>query len=98
MLLLDLLSLSAYLKEMGRELLESRYAEVGERERELREQQEAQKREQKELVDAKKRERREQEEAQKRERRRRDAELKATIKKMKEERANAPAATEESEK
>ena len=94
LLLLDILSLSAYLKEVGRELLESRYAEIGERERELREQQEAQKRVQKELEDAKKRELREQQEAQKRERRRRDAELKATIKKMKEERATAPTSEE----
>jgi hypothetical protein len=92
LLLFDVLSLSSYLKEVGRELLEARYSPIGERERELREQQEAEKRERREKEDAEKRERREKEDAEKRERRRRDAELKASIKKMKEE-LNAPANT-----
>lgn len=95
LLLFDILSFSAYLKEVGRELLEARYADIGERARELREQQEAEKRERREKEESKKRERRELEEAEKRERRRRDAELKATIKKMKEELTAPPATLEE---
>ena len=79
LLLLDILSFSAYLKEVGRELLESRYEDLAVRERERREQEEAQKRE-----------RKEKDEAQKRERRKRDAEVKATIKKIKEEMNAAP--------
>ena len=85
LLLLDILSFSAYLKEVGRELLESRYEDLAVRERERREQEEAEKRERKEKDEAKKRERKEKDEAQKRERRKRDAEVKATIKKIKEE-------------
>lgn len=85
LLLLDILSFSAYLKEVGRELLEARYADLSVRERELREQQDAEKREKKEKVGAEKRERKEKEDAEKRERRKRDAEMKATIKKLKEE-------------
>lgn len=96
LLLLDILSFSAYLKEIGRELLEARYADLSVRERELREQQDAVKRERKELEDAKKRERKEKEDADKRERRKRDAEMKATIKKLKEEMALTAATPSES--
>ncbi len=85
LLLLDVLSLSAYLKEIGRELLEARYADLGELERERRELMEAEKRERKEKEETQKRERKEKEEAEKQERRKRDAEVKATIKKIKEE-------------
>ena len=95
LLLLDILCLSAYLKEVGRELLESRYEDLAVRERERREQEEAQKRERKEKDEAKKRERKEKDEAQKRERRKRDAEVKATIKKIKEEMTSAPITSEE---
>lgn len=90
LLLLDILCFSAYLKEVGRELLEARYEDLSVRERELREQQDAEKREKKEKEDAKKREKKEKEDAEKRERRKRDAEVKATIKKLKEEMGAAP--------
>ena len=95
LLLLDIFSLSAYLKEAGRELLEARYADLSVRERELREQQDAEKREKKEMEDAKKRERKEKEDAERRERRKRDAEMKATIKKLKEEMSGTPAVSTE---
>jgi hypothetical protein len=97
LLLLDILSFSAYLKEIGRELLEARYEDLSVRERELREQQDAEKRERREKEDALKRERREKEDAEKRERRKRDAEMKATIKKLKEEMAAPIVAPSESE-
>ncbi len=90
LLLLDILSFSAYLKEIGRELLEARYADLGELERERRELQETEKRERKEKEEAQKRQRKEKEEAEKLERRKRDAEVKATIKKIKEELTGAP--------
>ena len=98
LLLLDILSFSAYLKEVGRELLEARYADLSVRERELREQQDAEKREKKEKVGAEKRERKEKEDAEKRERRKRDAEMKATIKKLKEEMNLSPITDTESAK
>ncbi len=85
LLLLDILSYSAYLKEIGRELLEARYADLGELERERRELLESEKRERKEKEESEKRQRKEKEEAEKQERRKRDAEVKATIKKIKEE-------------
>ena len=97
LLLLDVFSLSAYLKEIGRELLEARYAALDDIERERRELLEAEKRERKEKEDAEKRRRKEQEDAQKQERRKRDAEVKATIKKIKEELATAPVTGTESE-
>jgi hypothetical protein len=91
LLLLNIFSLSAYLKEIGRELLENRYADLGELERERRELIEAEKRERREKEESQKRERKEKEEAEKQERRKRDAEAKATIKKIKEELAIAQA-------
>ena len=90
LLLLDILSFSAYLKSAAQELLEARYIDPEERERLRRESEESEKRERKEKDDAEKRERKEKSEAQKRERQRRDAEVKATIKKLKEELATAP--------
>ena len=97
LLLLDIFSFSAYLKEIGRELLESRYAALDDIERERKELLEAEKRERKEKEDAEKRRRKEQEDAQKQERRKRDAEVKATIKKIKEELTTAPITATESE-
>ena len=91
LLLLDILSLSSYLNEIGHELLESRYAAAAELERERREREEAEKRERKEREEAEKRERKEREETKKRERkeeadkserRRRDAEIRAAIEKL----------------
>ena len=90
LLLLDILSLSAYLKAAAQELLEARYADPAEREREKRESEENEKRERKEKDEAEKRERKEKNEAQKRERKSRDAEVKATIKKLKGELSAAP--------
>jgi len=101
LLLLDILSFSAYLKAVAQELLEARYIDPEEREREKRdleesekrerkEKDDAEKRERKQKDDAEKRERKEKSEAQKRERQRRDAEVKATIKKLKEELATTP--------
>ncbi|MBQ8356590.1 MAG: DUF1836 domain-containing protein [Clostridia bacterium] len=55
--LLDILSLSAYLKEIGREMLESRYKDLAVREQEIREREEQEKREGKEQAGAEKRER-----------------------------------------
>ena len=91
LLLLDIISFSAYLKAVAQELLEARYVDPVEREREKRELEEAEKRERKEKDGVEKRERKEKGEAEKRERRRRDAEVKATIKKLKEELTAAPA-------
>ena len=65
--LLDILSLSAYLKAAAQELLETRYADPDAAERELREKEKAEKREQVELEKAEKREQAEQEKAEKRE-------------------------------
>ena len=89
-MLLDIISFSAYLKAAAQELLEERYTNPEEREREKRELEEHEKRERKEKDEAEKRERKEKSEAQKRERQRRDAEVKATIKKLKEELATTP--------
>ena len=85
LLLLDILSFSAYLKAAAQELLEARYVDPAEREKEKRELEESERRERKEKGEAEKRERKEKNEAQKRERKTRDAEVKATIKKLKEE-------------
>jgi hypothetical protein len=90
LLLLDIISFSAYLKAVAQELLEARYTNPEEREREKRELEEHEKRERKEKDEAQKRERKEKSEAQKRERKNRDAEVKATIKKLKEELAATP--------
>jgi uncharacterized protein YlxW (UPF0749 family) len=90
LLLLDILSFSAYLKTAAQELLEARYIDPAEREKEKRELEENEKRERKEKDEAEKRERKEKSEAQKRERKNRDAEVKATIKKLKEELAATP--------
>ncbi len=90
LLLLDIISFSAYLKAAAQELLEARYIDPEEREREKRELEESEKRERKEKDGAEKKERKEKEETQKRERRRRDAEVKATIKKLKEELSATP--------
>ena len=90
LLLLDIISLSAYLKAAAQELLEARYTDPDEREREKRELEETEKRERKEKEENEKRERKEKNETQKRERKNRDAEVKATIKKLKEELASAP--------
>jgi uncharacterized protein YlxW (UPF0749 family) len=90
LLLLDIISFSAYLKAVAQELLEARYTNPDEREREKRELEEHEKRERKEKDEAEKRERKEKSEAQKRERKNRDAEVKATIKKLKEELAATP--------
>ena len=90
LLLLDVISFSAYLKAAAQELLEARYTDPAERERERRELEESEKRERKEKDGAEKRERKEKDEAEKRERKRRDAEVKATIKKLKEELAADP--------
>ena len=97
LLLLDVISLSAYLKAAAQELLEARYTDPAERERERRELEESEKRERKEKDGAEKRERKEKDEAEKRERKRRDAEVKATIKKLKEELA-APTDTSTDDK
>ena len=80
LLLLDILSLSSYLNEIGHELLESRYATTDELERERKEKEEAKKRERKEREETKKRERKE--EADKSERRKHDAEIRAAIEKL----------------
>ena len=55
--LLDILSLSAYLKEIGRELLESRYKDLALRDQEIRQREEQEKKEEKEQAGAEKRER-----------------------------------------
>ena len=55
--LLDILSLSAYLKEIGRELLESRYKDLALRDQEIRQREEQEKKEGKEQAGAEKRER-----------------------------------------
>ena len=55
--LLDILSLSAYLKEIGRELLESRYKDLALRDQELRQREEQEKKEGKEQAGVEKRER-----------------------------------------
>ena len=55
--LLDILSLSAYLKEIGKEMLESRYKDLSIREQEIREREEQEKRDRKEEEGAEKRER-----------------------------------------
>ena len=90
LLILDILSLSSYLKTMAQELLEARYEAPEVRERERKEKDESEKRERKERDEAEKRERKEKSEAQKRERKNRDAEVKATIKKLKEELSSSP--------
>ena len=95
LLLLDIISLSAYLKAAAQELLEARYVDPDEREREKRELEENEKRERKEKEESEKRERKEKNETQKRERKNRDAEVKATIKKLKEELAAPPASDSE---
>ena len=97
LLLLDIFSFSAYLKEVGRELLEHRYDDLAAREQERKEKEDAEKRERKEKESAEKRERKEKEDAEKRERRKRDAEVKATIKKLKEEKNAAVQASEPDE-
>ena len=94
LLLLDIISLSAYLKAAAQELLEARYTDPDEREREKRELEETEKRERKEKEENEKRERKEKNETQKRERKNRDAEVKATIKKLKEELASNPEHTD----
>ena len=93
LLLLDIISFSAYLKAAAQELLGARYINPEEREREKRETEEHEKRERKEKDEAQKRERKEKSEAQKRERKTRDAEVKATIKKLKEELSATPLTT-----
>ena len=55
--LLDILSLSAYLKEIGRELLESRYKDLALRDQEIKQREEQEKKEGKEQAGAEKRER-----------------------------------------
>lgn len=55
--LLDILSLSAYLKEIGRELLEGRYKDLALRDQEIRQREEQEKKEGKEQAGAEKRER-----------------------------------------
>ena len=55
--LLDILSLSAYLKEIDRELLESRYKDLALRDQEIRQREEHEKKEGKEQAGAEKRER-----------------------------------------
>ena len=55
--LLDILSLSAYLKEIGRELLESRYKDLALRDQEIRQREEQEKKEEKEQAGVEKRER-----------------------------------------
>ena len=90
LLLLDIISFSAYLKAVAQELLEAHYVDPAEREKERRELEESEKRERKEKDEAEKRERKEKSEAQKRERKSRDAEVKATIKKLKEELSATP--------
>ncbi len=72
LLLLDILSFSAYLKAVAQELLEARYTDPEERERGRRELEENEKRERKEKDEAKKRERKEKDEAEKRERKEKD--------------------------
>ena len=66
--LLDILSLSAYLKAVAQEMLEARYTDPDEAERERREREKAEKREREEQEKAERRERGEQEKAEKRER------------------------------
>jgi hypothetical protein len=55
--LLDILSVSAYLKEIGRELLESRYKDLALRDQEIKQREEQEKKEGKEQAGAEKRER-----------------------------------------
>ena len=55
--LLDILSVSAYLKEIGRELLESRYKDLALRDQEIKQREEQEKKEGKELAGAEKSER-----------------------------------------
>lgn len=66
--LLDILSLSAYLKAIGQEMLEARYEDRDALLREQKEKEDAEKREQKEREKAEKREQKEREKAEKRER------------------------------
>ena len=70
--LLDILSLSAYLKAIGQELLEARYEDLDALLRERKEKEDAEKREQKEREKAEKREQKEREKAEKREREERE--------------------------
>ena len=73
--LLDILSLSAYLKAIGQEMIEARYEDIDALLREEKEREKAEKREQKEREKAEKREREEREKAEKAAR---EAEEKAT--------------------
>ncbi len=74
--LLDILSLSAYLKTVAQEMLEARYTDPDEAERERRERERAEKREREEAEKQKKREKDEAEKAEKRERNEREREEK----------------------
>ena len=74
--LLDILSLSAYLKTVAQEMLEARYTDPDEAERERREREKAEKREREESEKAEKREREKAEKAEKRERNEREREEK----------------------
>ena len=89
--LLDVLSLSAYLKAIGQEMIEARYEDLALRE----EQESAEKREQKERGKAEKREQKERGKAEKREQKERE---KAEKREQKErEKAEQPAADEASQ-
>ena len=70
--LLDILSLSAYLKTVAQEMLEARYNDPDEAERERREREKAEKREREEAEKAEKRQRERTEKAEKREEKRRE--------------------------
>ncbi|MBQ9802033.1 MAG: DUF1836 domain-containing protein [Clostridia bacterium] len=74
--LLDILSLSAYLKTVAQEMLEARYSDPDEAERERREREKNEKREREDAEKQKKREREEAEKAEKRERSEREREEK----------------------
>lgn len=74
--LLDILSLSAYLKTVAQEMLESRYTDPDKAERERREREKAEKREREETEKAEKRERERAEKAEKREKNEREREEK----------------------
>ena len=74
--LLDIISLSAYLKTVAQEMLEARYTDPDKAERERREREKAEKREREEAEKAEKREREKAEKAEKREKNEREREEK----------------------
>jgi len=98
LLLLDILSFSAYLKAVAQELLEVRYADPEERERERKEKEDSEKRERKEKEESEKRERKEKEEAEKRERKEKEGAEKRERKEKEEAEKRERKEKEEAEK